>query len=137
MDSALPKFNDGVTQSPGNDGRVTPCHFQHFIGHIDADNFSCRADDLRRDETNLPCPAAQIEHGFSRLEVTARVAAAIILLNDFFRDDFQVLALIIDGATQRRYWRLGSSGVTLSDCRFGIGRFHGYAGHVCVKEVRA
>src|SRR5207249_4895648 len=100
---SLVKLDVRVSDAFRDDRRVAAGDFEHLIGHVHADDLAGRPDDLRRDETNLAGPAAEIEHRLAFANIPARIAAAVILRDDFLRYDFQKLPVILDGATQFRF----------------------------------
>src|SRR4051812_10090450 len=61
LDPAFAKLDVPVTNSFRHHGRVSPRYFQHLVRHVDSDNLATPANHLRRDETNLPGAAPQIE----------------------------------------------------------------------------
>ncbi len=72
-------------------------------------------DDLRGDETDLSRAAAEIEHGLALAQIFARIAAAVIALDHFLRNDLEVISVVIDRATKPRLGCLRAGGVTFSD----------------------
>jgi len=53
LDPAFAKVDVRITDPLGDDRRVPARDFQHLVGHVDADHFASRADDLGGDETNF------------------------------------------------------------------------------------
>ena len=47
------ELNIGVADFFSNDRRVSPRKVKHIIGHINANNFAFRSDDLRRNKANF------------------------------------------------------------------------------------
>ena len=134
LDPALAEFDVGVAQSLGDDRRVASRHFQHGVGHVHADDPAPGPDDLRGDETDFSGATAQVEHGLAGSEVTAGVAAAIVLLNDLVRDDFQKTLIVIHSATQGRFGGPGGDRITMFHGGFRIGQAHVRSGaFVCEK----
>src|SRR5437660_1691067 len=58
--------------------------FQHRLIEIDADDFALWAHFLRADVTDLACAAPQVQHGFAFANPLARIAAAVVALDDLF-----------------------------------------------------
>ena len=106
----------------GNLWLVLPCEGKHVVVAIDADHFSCLANNLRSDVTDLAAAAAEVEHRLAGVDMLRRVAAAVVALDDFFGDDFEVLRIVIDRATKGRLGRLGRGAVAFSHRLFDIKR---------------
>ena len=124
LDAALAKLDVLVTDPLRHDRRIRPGHVQHLVRHVDPDHLSLRPDDLRRDETNLAGAAAEIEHGLAFSQIFARVAAAVIAIDDLLRNDFEIFGIVIDRATKLCFGGFGSGGVTFPDGGFGVDRAH-------------
>ena len=86
--------------------------------------FPSGADDLRGDEANLSCAAPEIEHRLACSQILARIAAAVIALDHFLRNDFEIFGIVIDRTTKFRFGGFGSGGVTFPDGGFGVDRAH-------------
>ena len=120
LNTALAKLDVGVTDFFRDHRRIASRHPEHLVCHIDADHFAARSDDLRRDEADLPGAAAEIENGFALAYVFARIAAAVIPLDHFLRNDFEVFAVVVDRATKPWLGRLSPGSVAFSDGSFWI-----------------
>ena len=125
LDAALAKLHIGKPDPLRHHRRIAPRHLQHRVGHIHADHPPRRAHHLRRDETNLSRPAPEIEHRLPGPQMLARIAAAVVALDDLRRDDFQILRIVIHRAAQRRLTALRPGGVALLHGRFDVDWFHG------------
>ena len=79
---------------------MRPGDLQHFIRHIDADDFALRPDNLRGDETNFSRAAAEIEDGLAFAQILARIAATVIALDYFLRNGLEIFRFVIDGTTK-------------------------------------
>ena len=93
--------------------------FQHLVRHVDPDHLSVGPNDLRGDETNLSGAAAEIEHRLALAQILARIAATVIALDHFLRNDFEILADCSrpdNKALSRANFR--SRGITLTDDGF-------------------
>jgi hypothetical protein len=90
-------------------------HVQHAIRHVHANHPAFGTDHLRSDETDLSGTAAEIQHGFTGMKVLAWITTAIVPLDHFFRNDFQILTIVFNRATQSRLLSLGGGGVTVFD----------------------
>ncbi len=88
----------------------------------------CGTHDLRRDEANLSSAAAEIEDGLAFAQILARIAAAVIALDYLLRNDFQVLGVVIDGATKLGFGCFRSGGVAFTDFGFGVDGAHNLVG---------
>ena len=77
------------------------------------------ANDLSRDKANLSRPTAKIENHFAFAQITGRIAAAVIALDDFRRNYAQVCGVIFNGATEIVCAFFCSRRVTLADDGFG------------------
>ncbi len=67
LNAPFAKLHIRESQTAGHDRSVAARDLQHIVGHVDADDFPLRADNLRGDETDFSRPAAQIEDGFARV----------------------------------------------------------------------
>ena len=120
LDAAFAKLDVGIADALRDDGRVAACDFEHVVGHIHADNAPLRADHLRGDEANFPRAAAEIEHGLAFADIGARVAAAVVALNDFLRNDFEPARIVLHRAAERGFAALRTGGVAVFDGGFDV-----------------
>lgn len=95
LDTAFAELDIGIADALGDDGGVAACDFEHGIGHINADDFSFGADDLRSDETNLTGAASEIENCFPGFYILTGVAAAIIFFDNFFWNNFEIFRVVV------------------------------------------
>jgi hypothetical protein len=93
---------------------------EHVVVHIDTDDAAGGPDDLRGDETDFSGAAAEVEDGFAGAEITGWIAAAVIALDYFGRDDFQVLTVVFDRTTEGFDARLCRIAVAITDGAFNI-----------------
>ena len=127
LDAALAKLHIGKPDPLRHDGRIAPRDLQHCIGHVHADHAPRRAHHLRRDETNLSRPAPEIEHRLPGPQMLARIAAAVVALDDLRRDGFQILRIVIHRAAERRFTALRPGGVAFFDGSLDVDWVHGAA----------
>ena len=78
------------------------------------------------DKTNLAGATSQIEDRLAFAEILAGIAAAVIAVDDFLRNDFEVLSVVIDGATKLRFRRLRSGSIAFPDFGFSVDRAHSF-----------
>src|SRR3970282_1875616 len=62
---------------------------EHRRIEVHADHLALGADDLCTDVQGLAAARAEIENGFSFMDVPRRIAAAVILFKDLSRDNLQ------------------------------------------------
>ena len=86
--------------------------------------FPSGADDLRGDEANLSGAAPEIEHRLVFSQILAGIAAAVIAIDDFLRNDFEIFGIVIDRTTKLRFGGFGPGGVTFPDGGFCVDRAH-------------
>ena len=101
LDAALAELHVLKADGLADDGRVFARHGEHVVVHVHADDAARRPNDLRGDETNFSRAAAEVEHRLARLEIFRGITAAVIAVNDFLRDDLEILAVVFDGAAKR------------------------------------
>ena len=118
LNATFAKFDVIVANSLGDDRRVPIGDFKHRVGHIDTDYFSGAANNLRSNKADLSRSGSEIQNRLSFVDVLGGIAAAIVSLDDFIRNDLQIFFVVIDRAAQGCFLLLGTSGVTLSDRRF-------------------
>src|SRR5206468_3965837 len=100
LDTAFAKFHVRVAEAFGDDRRIAPRDLQHLVGHIDANDFTVRPDDLCGDETDFSRAAAQIEDRFAFTQVTRGIATAVIALDHFSWNDLEIFRVVIYRTTQ-------------------------------------
>src|SRR5204863_2456983 len=100
LNAAFAEFNIVKSDRLADHRRVLPGQRQHVVIHVHADDAPRRPHNLRGDKTNLPGSAADIQNGFSMLEMFGRVAAAIVVVDDFLWNDLQKLTIVFDGTTK-------------------------------------
>jgi hypothetical protein len=79
---------------------VSVSESEHLGVHVHTDDPALRTHDLAGDETDLPCPGPQIQHGFPLPEEPARVATAVVLQKNLLRHDREVLFVVVDRAAE-------------------------------------
>ena len=100
LDPAFAEFHVGVTDAFSDNRRVAACDLEHFVGHIDADHFPLWADNLCGDETDFSRAAAQIENRFAFAQITRWIAATVIALDYFLRNNVEIFGLVFDWTTK-------------------------------------
>jgi hypothetical protein len=100
LDPVFAEFHVGVTDPFGDNRRVAACDLEHFVGHIDPDHFPLWADNLRGDETDFSRAAAQIENRFAFTQITRWIAATVIALDYFLRNNFEIFGLVFSWTTK-------------------------------------
>src|SRR4030095_6383781 len=115
LNPAFAKLDIGIADSLRDNRCVTPRDLEHRIGHIHADYGTFGTDDLRGDEANLPGAASEIKHGFAAAQIFAGIAATVIALGDFLRDDLEIARIVINRTAQCSVLRLRPGGVALLD----------------------
>ena len=76
------------------------------------------------DKTNLPRATAQIEDRLAFTQILAGIAAAVVAVDDFLRNNFEVLSVVIDRATKLRFRRLRSGSIAFPDFGFSVDRVY-------------
>ena len=115
LDAAFAKLDVGIADAFGDNWRVAPRDREHFVGHIHADDFAVRADDLRGDETDFAGAAAQIDNHFAFAQITRRIAATVIAFDHFLLNDLEVIQIVIDRTTKARLGRLRTCGIAFTN----------------------
>ena len=92
---------------------------EHVVVHVDADDAAFRPHHLRRDITNLAATASKVENRFSGTQVLRRVPAAVVPLEDLFRNHRQVSRVVVHGTAELSLSRR---------CRLRVARLHGSFG---------
>src|SRR5262249_580461 len=123
LNAAFAEFDVRTADAFGHDRCVAPRDLQHFVRHIDANYFSFRTHNLRGNEANFSGSTADIENYFAFVQITRRIAASIIELDHFARNDFEILGLIIDRTTKFLRSFLRSGRVALTNNSFPTSRF--------------
>jgi len=118
LNAAFAKFDVRVTDPFADNRRIAARDLEHFVGHIDADDFAAWSDNLRGDKTNFPSAAAKIEHDFTFAQIAGRVAAAIIALDYFSWNCCEIFRLVIDRTTKFPRAFFCSRRITLADDAF-------------------
>ena len=79
---------------------------------------------MRGDEADFSGAAAEIEDGLAGAQIFAGIAAAVIALDDFLRDDFEILGVVFDRAAKFRFGCLGARRIAFTDFGFGVDGAH-------------
>jgi len=88
---------------------------------------------LGRDETDFSGAGAEIEYGFSRVEVLRRIATAVVFFDDLGGNGLEVLRIIIDRAAEGGFGLGGSGGVAFAGGGFS-GRIS-WSSHGCYLDT--
>jgi hypothetical protein len=83
LDAALAEFDVVKTNRVADRAPVFAGNREHVVVHVHANDAPGRPDHLRRDETDLSRPAAEIEDRLARLQIARRVTTTVVALDDF------------------------------------------------------
>ena len=103
LDQPVAELDVGEANSPGDGLTVTASQGDHVTIAVHADDVPSRTDDLGEDIADLAAARSQVQHRLAFAHVGRGVAAAVIPMEDFFRDRLKVLAPVLNGATKRRF----------------------------------
>ena len=86
LNLAAAKLDVVITEPVADRLLVFARQLQHRRIEIDADHFALGADDLGDDVASLAAAGAQIENRLAFVNITRRIAAAVVFLDDFVRE---------------------------------------------------
>ena len=115
-------------------GVVAAGQGEHVTVAVDADNPPLGPHHLRGDVADLAATAPQVEHRLSRPEVSRRVAAAVVALQDLDGDRFEIPRVVLHRTAQRRLHPLRPGAISLANGVFD--RFHGRFISLTRRDVR-
>ena len=95
---------------------------EHLAVAVDADDAAGWPDRLRQDVTEFAAARAEVDDGFTHVHEPGGIAAAVVALDDFLRDDCETIGLVLDGTAERLFAGIGRGGVALVDGAFGCRR---------------
>ncbi len=107
------EFNIRIANTFGDDWRIFTRKCEHFVCHIHANNAAFRADNLRCDKTDFSAAGPKVQNGFTFANITGRIAAAIITIEDILRNNFKILRVIIDWAAKCRFHGLRARAIAI------------------------
>jgi len=120
LDAAFDEFDVGVADVFGDDRGITTGNFQHVVGHVYADDFTLWPDDLGGDEADFSGARAEVEDGFTRVEPFGGISAAVVFFDDFGRDGFEELGVVVYRAAEVGFDLFRGFGVAVFDGVFGF-----------------
>ncbi len=108
---------DVVPPDPVPDLPLVPARQGQHVGvHVHTDHFVLGTYDLAGDETDLPRAGPEVQHGFAIAKVSARIPATVILYQDLFGNDLEILLVVVYWAAQLGFPTLGPVAITLGYC---------------------
>ena len=99
----------------GDDWRVASGHVEHLGGHVHSDDAPSGPDRLRGDEADLAAAAAQVEDRLALAQVLARVAAAVVALEDLRGDRLEVAGVVVHRTAQRLFAGLAPPSLVIKE----------------------
>ena len=114
FDSGLEESNAIITKLLPHLRLILARQRQHIVIHIDADDHAGGSDELRGHITNLAAAAAEVEYHVAIANITRRIAATVITLDNLGRQRLQQICVIFHGAAQVFLAGLRAGGISLS-----------------------
>ncbi len=100
LDPSAAELDIGVAEPLGDERSIAPGDLEHLVGHVDADDAPPWPDDLGGDEADLAGAAAEVEDRLAGLEVAARIATAVVPLQDLLWNHLEVPGVVVDRAAE-------------------------------------
>ena len=122
LDVALEKTHTVGAQALGHLGLVLARQREHVVVHVHADHAPRAAYDLSSQITDLAAAAAEIEHHVAGARITRGVAAAIVLLDDFRRQQLEPRRIVVDRTAEFGLGGLSRRGIALAHTLFDVHR---------------
>ena len=101
LNHAVSEVDVGVADVASHFLSVLSSQSQHFCVAVDSNHSTFRTNNLSHDVTQLAGAGSKIEHGIALVDIDAGIAATVVFIDHLLRNGLQILANILNRATQR------------------------------------